>query len=72
MSHIKGGGGGRRSVTLCDKGGIQNFVTSHFKNSTKAILHILTIFLSRFDLMLILFKNNLLGNKNNFGTAVLI
>ena len=21
MSHVKGGGGGRRSVTLCDKGG---------------------------------------------------
>ena len=40
-SHVKRGGGGRRSVTLCDKGGgILNFVTSHFKNSIKAILHI--------------------------------
>ena len=28
-------------MTLCDKeGGILNFVTSHFKNSIKAILHV--------------------------------
>ena len=43
MSHVKGGGGDRRSVTLCDKGGrILNFATSHFKNSIKAILHVST------------------------------
>ena len=41
MSHVKGGGGGQRSVTLFDNGGgILNFVTSHFKNSVKAILHV--------------------------------
>ena len=33
MSHIKGGGGGRRSVTR--GGGILISVTSHFKNSIK-------------------------------------
>ena len=38
-SHVKGGGGGRGSVTLSDKGGILNFVTSHSKISIKAILH---------------------------------
>ena len=39
-SHVQGGRD-RRSVTLCDKGGgILNFVTSHFKNSIKAILHV--------------------------------
>ena len=39
MSHLKGRGGGRRSVTLCDKegGGILNVVTSHIKNGIKAI-----------------------------------
>ena len=32
---------GHRRVILCDKGGgILNFVTSHFKNSIKAILHV--------------------------------
>ena len=42
LRHTLRGGGGRRSVTLCDKGeGILNFVT-HFKNSIKAILHIST------------------------------
>ena len=40
LRHTLRGGGGRRSVTLCDKGGgILNFVTLHFKNSIKAILH---------------------------------
>ena len=30
LSHVKGGEGDRRSVTLCDKGGRDlNFVTSH-------------------------------------------
>jgi len=29
-------------VTLCDKGGILNFVTSHFKNSIKTILQVST------------------------------
>ena len=44
MSHLKGGGGGRRSVALCDKGGggILNFVKPHFKNCIKAILHVST------------------------------
>ena len=37
-THIKGGG--RRNVTSCDKGGILNFVTSHFKNSIKTILQV--------------------------------
>ena len=69
-------------MTLCDKGegGFLNLVTTHFKNSIKAILHInqikfvnvLFIFIPIIDLMLILLKNNLNGNKNNFGTAVLI
>ena len=40
MSHVKGDGGGERSVTR--GGGILNFVTSHFKNSTEAILHVST------------------------------
>ena len=41
---LRADGGGRRNVTLCDKGegGILNFVTSHFKNSIKATLHVLT------------------------------
>ena len=44
LRHTLGGGGGRRSVTLCEKGGgILNFVTSHFKNSIKAILHVSTL-----------------------------
>ena len=30
------------------------------------------IFIPMFDLMFILLKNNLKGNKNNFGTTVLI
>ena len=35
LRHTLRGGGGRRSVTLCDKGGrILNFVTSHF-NTTR-------------------------------------
>ena len=34
--------------------------------------YVLFIFIPVFDLMLILMKNNLNGNKNNFGTAVLI
>ena len=61
-------------MTLCDKegGGILNFMTSHFKNSIKAILHVSIIFIPMFDLMLILLKNNLNGNKHNFGTAVFI
>ena len=46
MSHVKGGGGGRQSVSLCDKGvgggGILNFATSYFKNIIKAILHVST------------------------------
>ena len=75
------------------EGGILNFVTSHFKNSIKAILHISTklkqfhsfiniiqflillmfcIFMPMFDLILIYLKNNLNGNKNNFGIAVFI
>ena len=42
---LQGGGGGRESVTLCDKGaGILHFVTSHFKLSIKAILHVSTKF----------------------------
>ena len=104
-------------------GGILNVVTSHFKNSIKAIIHVSTklkqfhrkalnsehctlsnltnknvmilnalltqfdvaptrtragislicdYLINEFDLMLILLKNNLSGNKNNFGTAVLI
>ena len=64
-------------MTLRDKGevGIVNFVTTHFKNSIKAVLHVyfvnvLFIFVSMFDLMILL-KNNLNGNNNNFGTAVL-
>ena len=42
LRHTLRGGGGRRSVTLFDKegGGILNYVTSHFKNSIKAILHV--------------------------------
>ena len=40
MSHVKGDGGGRRNVTR--GGGILNFVTSHFKDSIKAILHVST------------------------------
>ena len=41
LRHTLRGGRGRRSMTLCGKGGgILNFVTSHFKNSIKAILHI--------------------------------
>ena len=41
LRHTLRGGGSRRSVTLCDKGGgILNFVTSHFKNSIKAILQV--------------------------------
>ena len=41
LRHTLRGGGHRRSVTLRDKGGgILNFVTSHFKNSIKAILHV--------------------------------
>ena len=40
LRHTLRGGGGRRSVTLSGKGGILNFVTSHFKNSIKAILHV--------------------------------
>ena len=60
-------------MTLCDKGGgTLNFLTSLFKNNVKAILHVPTIFMPMFDLMLILWKNNLNGNTNNFGTAVLI
>ena len=70
-------------MTLCDKGGILNFVTSHFKNSIKTtylsliyrnfwFFNVLFIFILMFDLMLIFLKNNLNGNKNNFGTAVLI
>ena len=59
-------------MTLCDKGGgkggILNFVTSHFKNIKCNVifyfLNILFIFLPMFDLMLILLKNNLNGNKN--------
>jgi hypothetical protein len=35
-------------------------------------VNILFIFVPMFDLMLILLKNNLNGNKNNYGTAVLI
>ena len=35
-------------------------------------VNILFIFIPMFDLMLILLKNNLNGNKNNFGTAFLI
>ena len=34
--------------------------------------NVLFIFIPMFDLMLILLKNNLNGNKNSFGTAVLI
>ena len=81
-------------MTLCDRGeGILNCVTSHFRNSIKAILHVarclsfylsltylilfyflnvLFIFIPMFDLMFTLMKNHLNGNKNNFGTAVLI
>ena len=41
LRHTLRGGGGRQSVTLCEGGGeILNFVTSHFKNSIKAILHV--------------------------------
>ena len=41
-THTLRGGGGRRSVLLCDKGGgILNFVTSHLKNSIKVTLHVL-------------------------------
>ena len=41
LRHTLRGGGGQQSVTLCDKvDGILNFVTSHFKNSIKAILHV--------------------------------
>ena len=67
-------------------------MTSHFKNSIKAILdvsrcssfylsliyhffyfvNVLFIFISVFDLMLILLKNNLNINKNHLGSAVLI
>ena len=52
---------------------------SHFINSINAILHVSTkfqfvnvlfIFIPMFDLILL--KNNLNRNKNNFGTAVLI
>ena len=40
INYVNGSVGGRKSVKLCDKGGgILNFVTSHFKNSIKAILH---------------------------------
>ena len=35
-------------------------------------VNVLFIFVPMFDLMLILLKNNLNGNKNNFGIAVLI
>ena len=57
-------------MTLCDKGGggILNFLTSHFF----ILFNVLFIFIPMFDLMLIFLKNNLNGNKNNFGTAVLI
>jgi len=34
--------------------------------------NVLFIFIPKLDLMLILLKNNLNGNKNNFGTADLI
>ena len=38
---LRGGGGSRRSVALCDKGGRDpKFATSHLKNSIKAILHV--------------------------------
>ena len=39
MLHVKGGRGGQRSVT---RGRDPNFVTSHFKNSIKAILDVST------------------------------
>ena len=35
-------------------------------------VNVLFIFIPMFDLMLILLKNNLNVNKNNFGTVVLI
>ena len=35
-------------------------------------VNVLFIFIPMFDLVLILLKNNLNGNKNNFRTAVLI
>jgi hypothetical protein len=35
-------------------------------------VNVLFIFIPMFDLMFILLKNNLNGNKNNFGIAVLI
>ena len=42
LRHTLRGWGGRWIVRLCDKGrgGILNCVTSHFKNSIKAILHV--------------------------------
>ena len=33
-------------------------------------VNVLFIFIPMFDLMLILLKNNLIGNKNNLGTAI--
>ena len=66
-------------MILRDKGevGILNFVTTHFKNSIKAVLHVyfvnvLFIYISMFDLMLILLENNLNGNNKNFRTADLV
>ena len=56
------------------RGGILNFVKSHFKNVLLNVyfVNVLFIFIPMFDLMLTLMKNNLNDNKNNFGTAVLI
>ena len=40
LRHTLRGGGGQRSVTLCDKGGsYPKFCDITFKNSIKAILH---------------------------------
>ena len=52
--------------------GLKMFKFLSFINIIFYFVNVLFIFILMFDLMLILLKNNVNGNKNNFGTAVLI
>ena len=51
---------------------LKKFLSFINKNNTIFFGNLLFIFISMFDLTIILLKNKLNGNKNNFITAVLI